>query len=362
MKKRRVVMLTITEYCNLDCVYCYESQKSKAVMSIQTAKDAITDAFENSDGFEEIEFDFFGGEPTIQKKTIMELVEWCFCQNFNKPFCFFIETNGTLVHGVFKEWLAKHKKYVHVGLSLDGTPETHNKNRSDSYNKIDIDFFVKTYSHQGARMTINSDTVGNLFNDIMHLYKLGFSRIDTFFAFGIDWSSSLAKSELSRELRKLCDYYIENPSISECRIFDINLPKLLNKNEVRKWCGTGEDTFAVAVDGKKYPCQMFQPNSVTQPVEFGKIDFSAITNFSDSTCEDCMLEPICPNCYGMNYHATGDILRREKSLCEVMKVRTLAVSYLRAKQIEKGILDISPSETYQTINAINMIQREFSAA
>ena len=130
---------------------------------------------------------------------------------------------------------------------------------------------------------------------------------------------------------------------------------------MRKWCGTGQDTFSVAVDGKKYPCQMFQPNSVTHPVELGKIDFGAITDFSDPACADCVLEPICPNCYGMNYHATGDILKREKSLCKVMKIRVLAISYLRAKQIENGVLEkISPAEIYQTIKAIKMVQREFS--
>jgi len=361
MKKRKIISLTLTEYCNLDCVYCYEGQKSKEAMSVETAKKAISDTFENSDGYEEIEFDFFGGEPTIQKKAIVELVEWSLSQEFSKPFCFFLETNGTLIHGSFQNWLIENKKHVHVGLSLDGKPETHNKNRNDSYDKIDIDFFVKSYPYKGARMTVYSETVGSLFDDIMHLHSLGFSKVDAFFAFGIDWSGRKTKSKLARELRKLCDYYLENPDISENRIFDINLSKLINNKSVKKWCGSGEDILSIAVDGKTYPCHMFQPNSVDQPLEFDEIDFTQVPSFNDSSCFECMLEPICPNCYGMNYYATGDVLKRERSLCDVTKIRTLAVSYLRAKQIENGISKMSPSEIYQTIEAINMVQRNFSA-
>ncbi len=359
MVNRKVIMLTVTESCNLDCVYCYEGQKSQKNMDIEVAKNIITDAFVNSDDFEEIEFDFFGGEPTIQKETIMELVEWSFSQNFNKPFYFFLETNGTLVHGEFQDWLVKHKDHLYVGLSIDGTPETHNKNRSNSYEQIDIDFFAKNYPSQGARMTIGNDTVGNLFNDIMHLHKIGFSKVDAFFAFGVDWSSKTTKEKISREFRKLCDYYLSNPDVPENRLFDIDLAMLIDNDPVKKWCGSGVDIISVAVDGKIYPCHMFQPNSTNTPLQLDNIDFHSIKDFSDTSCSECMLEQICPNCYGMNYCISGDILRRERSLCDITKIRALAVSYLRAKQIEKGILNISPQETYQTIESIRKIQENF---
>lgn len=39
-----------------------------------------------------------------------------------------------------KEWFREHKDTFVLGLSLDGLPETHNHNRSNSYDKIDIDF------------------------------------------------------------------------------------------------------------------------------------------------------------------------------------------------------------------------------
>lgn len=139
--KRKVVMLTLTENCNLACVYCFEKAKTKKVMDIQVAKEAIAFEFKNADGFDEIEIDLFGGEPTLCMNVIRELVEWTYFQAFSLPYIYFLETNGTLVHGEFQKWLLSNKEHVRAGISLDGTPETHNKNRNNSYADIDIDFF-----------------------------------------------------------------------------------------------------------------------------------------------------------------------------------------------------------------------------
>src|ERR1017187_10500315 len=113
--KRRLVMLTITESCNLNCRYCYETAKTNAFMDLQMAKDVVRDEFEHASKFDEIEFDLFGGEPTLRKDFIIDLVEWTVAQKFNKPFLFFLQTNGTLVHGAFQEWLIQNKKHLYVG-------------------------------------------------------------------------------------------------------------------------------------------------------------------------------------------------------------------------------------------------------
>jgi len=330
-------------------------------MDIVVAKAAIQYEFENSEGFDEIEIDLFGGEPTLRKDFIKELVTWTCSSGFAKPFLFFLQTNGTLVHGDFQDWLLKHRAHVNVGLSLDGTPSTHNKNRCNSYERIDTAFFAKNYPAQGVRMTINSDTVGSLFEDIVHLHHLGFSRVDAFFAHGIDWNIDAIECELQTQLRLLCDYYLEYPEIKECSIFAMRLDGLLHKEtKLQKWCGTGTTMVSVGVDGKKYPCQAFQPNTASNPIELGVIQFNEIHDFSDPSCLSCSMESVCPNCYGINYLMTGDILKRDKQFCKITKLCAAAVSYLRARQIEKGTSRMLPREIYQTIEAIQMLQRELA--
>lgn len=361
--KRKIVMLTLTENCNLDCVYCFEKAKTKKVMDIQVAKKAIAFEFQNSEGFDEIEIDLFGGEPTLCMEVIKELVEWTFNQAFQKPYIFFLETNGTIVHGEFQEWLTKNKEYVWAGISLDGLPETHNKNRSNSYEDIDIDFFIKTYPGQSVRMTINNDTINTLSNDVIHLHKLGFEGVIATFAYGIDWNIDDVKLYLPDELKKLCDFYLENPHLKECSIFDMHLPLIVSKErKISKWCGSGTNMVSYGIDGETYPCQTFQQNTTTtkKSLKLCDIDFNSFTDFSDLECSECILEPVCPNCYGMNYVNDGNIFRRDKQMCEIVKMRAVAISYLKAKQLEKNIKKMKPNEAYQTIKAINVVQIKFN--
>lgn len=360
--KRKIVMLTLTENCNLACVYCFEKAKTKKVMDLEVAKTAISYEFQNTDDFDEIEIDLFGGEPTLCIDLIKELVEWTNLQNFSKPYVFFLETNGTNVHGEFQDWLLKNRDYVWSGLSLDGTPETHNKTRSNSYDNIDVNFFVKTYPNQSVRMTIYNETIQNLSNDIKHLHKLGFQEVAATFAFGINWNTEKIQRILKNELKNLCDFYIKNPSLKECSIFDMHLPEIVRKKKkIAKWCGSGTHMVSYGIDGTKYPCQTFQQNTTLnrKSLTISEIDFSIGCDI-DPECLSCVIESICPSCYGMNYVKEGNIFKRDKELCEVVKARALATSYLKIKQIEKNSSNMKPNEVYQTLNAIKIIQKHFN--
>lgn len=357
-KNRKIVMLTVTESCNLDCFYCYEKNKSNAKMDINVAKAAVKYEFENSDGFDELEFDLFGGEPTICKDFIKNLVVWTRLSNFSKPYIFYLQTNGTLIDSDFQKFLISNKEQVAVGLSLDGTPKTHNKNRSNSYSKIDVNFFLTNYLEQGVRLTVHPRTLSDLFNDITHLHSLGFEIIDATFAHGVNWQDTTSVEMLEEQLRLLCDFYLEHPEIKKCSIFDMHIGSILNnENRSRKMCGTGTSMVSIDVNGKRYPCQIFQPNTNCESLKLGKIEFEKIKDFSDKSCADCPLEPICPNCYGMNYLANGDMLKRDKKHCIVTKVRAKATMYLAAKEIERGIDKLSTIEKWQTITAINEINK-----
>ncbi|MCK5062183.1 4Fe-4S cluster-binding domain-containing protein [Candidatus Parcubacteria bacterium] len=360
--KRKIVILTITEACNLKCSYCFETEKTEKVMNIEVAKDAITYAFNNSSGFDEIEFDLFGGEPTLCKELIKKIVDWTYRQNFKKPYLFFLETNGTLVHGDFKKWLIDNSQFVYAGLSLDGTPETHNKNRSNSYAKIDIDFFLKNYPKQSIRMTVCKDTVDNLSNDIIHLHRLGFLEVVATFAHGVDWEIEKIRDVLDLELMRLCNFYLKNPGVKVCSILDMNLFNIQHRDKkIGKWCGSGTSMVSIGIDGTKYPCHTFQSCTATEAraTKLGKIDFDAIDDFSDPACANCILEPICPNCYGMNYVKNGNILARDKQLCEIVKMRAVATSYLMGQKINKNLKQFTPSRLFQTILAIKKIQNNF---
>ena len=70
---RKSVMLTITEACNLNCVYCYEHNKTSKEMSKDLLFTIIESALHNSDT--PVEFSFHGGEPFLKFDLMRETAE-----------------------------------------------------------------------------------------------------------------------------------------------------------------------------------------------------------------------------------------------------------------------------------------------
>jgi uncharacterized protein len=359
-------VLTITERCNLDCVYCFETNKTRREMSPAIAQTIIANEFARAEDYDEIEIDLFGGEPTLRKEFIKDLVAWINRQSFQKPYIVFIETNGTLVHGEFQTWLTNNKEHVWIGLSLDGTPDTHNENRNRSYDDIDIGFFVEHYPKQPVRMTIHPTRVDRLCDDIMHLHSLGFGEIVATFAHGTAWDIPGIAVRLRLTLDHLCDYYLAHPHLKECSIFGMNLPAIFREDKgIKKWCGTGTHMVSYDTDGKKYPCHVFQTFSIGDSAAVweemkGPVDFDRIADFRDPECSSCIIEGICPNCYGMNYVMNENALRRDKQLCSVVKVQALANSYLAGENIKRGAKKIDPRKAVETIRAIELIQEQLA--
>lgn len=360
-KKIKTVTLTLTQDCNLACSYCYEQHKSKNTMSFKTAKDIIDREIAGSTDFESIEFDLFGGEPFLEFGLIQEIVEYLCTKKDEKDCIAFITTNGTLVHENVQQWLAKRTSCLICGLSLDGTKEMHDINRSNSYGKIDWQFFKDTYPQQDVKMTISRETLPKLAEGVIDLHTKGF-LVSCNLAYGIDWSDEQNRDILERELNKLIEYYLESPTIVPCSMLEMGISNVgLPGEDALRYCGAGISMTAYDVDGEQYPCQFFMPLSVgTEKARLAKnIVFPKDVipqNCLDEKCQRCVLKSACPNCYGSNYASTGSIYRRDDSLRLLTKIMMKARSYFRAAQWEKGQLSLPEAEMQALLRAIIAIQ------
>lgn len=361
--KIKSITLTLTQFCNLNCVYCYENNKSTKTMDFNTAKRIIDYEFENIGDYTGIEFDLFGGEPFIEFDLIKQITEYT-CQKFRDfPHTIFLTTNGTLVHGKIQEWLKKHANCVVCGLSLDGTRDMHNINRSSSFDDIDIDFFAKQYPEQNVKMTISQKTLKTLAEGVIFAHNKGF-EVSCNLAYGIDWSDENNVYLLDRELHKLINFYLENPDITPCSMLSMGITNvLLDNNNARRFCGSGISMRAYDVDGQSYPCQFFMPLSVgiekAKKVKEIKFYEDIIPNeLLDEKCKQCIINACCPNCYGSNYAATGNIYKRDDNMCRLIKVSIKACSYFYAMQWLNGQLKKNDAETQEILSSIYKIQRE----
>ena len=364
-KKKRILMLTITEDCNLRCNYCYEEHKRPGSMDLSIAKSAIERHFFTSNTYDELQIEFFGGEPFIFFELIQEICNWVWRQAWPKPYLFFATTNGTLIHGGIQDWIYENRERFILALSLDGLPEMHNHNRSNSYDRIDCQFFARTWPNQPIKMTVSSHTLPRLAQGVEFLHNLGF-KIDGNLAYGIDWSDKKNITLVADQLEKLVAFYMKHPELEPASFLSMAIKRAGNEPfPIRKWCGVGTDMVAVGTDGQEYPCHMFQPMSIGNKSKTNaEISFTNVAALQDEKCVNCMLLPICPTCYGSNYLLTGNPSIRDQALCSLTKVRALACAKLHALRIQSTPItqinnEKEAADQLRLIRAIKAIQASF---
>lgn len=361
----RVVTITLTQQCNLACSYCYEHHKTRSAMDFITAKSIIDAELKNTADDEAIEFDLFGGEPFLEFNLVQAITSYI-CQSKGKKKCtIFATTNGTLVHGEIQDWLVQHKSCFVCGLSLDGTREMHNANRSNSYDDIDLNFFLTQYPQQDVKMTVSKESLPHLAEGVIDMHRKGF-LVSCNLAYEIDWSASENINILSRELYKLIDFYLENPEIEPCSMLGMGIHAIAADADITpRFCGAGKYMRAYDVDGKVYPCQFFMPLSIGQERAASIKGIELPDDYLpqeqlDEKCRHCVICSICPNCFGANFASTGNIYHRDGNLCRLTKVIIKARSFFKARQWELGQLHESESDQQALLRAIVMIQENLN--
>jgi radical SAM protein with 4Fe4S-binding SPASM domain len=355
--------ICITHNCNLNCIYCYQQHDAKSKMSLDTAKKTIDWIFNNiPSGKDGVEIDFIGGEPLLEFDLIKEIVAYTCSKSHSEKYIFFATTNGTLLTDEMKAWFADRKDCFVLGLSLDGTKETHNYNRSNSFDSIDIDFFLMNWPQQGIKMTLSEFSLHHFSENIKYLHSLGFTDIGgvNLFEGNFNWEHDEYIKILVPQLKELVNFYVENDSYQLNQMFDKHLNYCEAKNkERRKWCGIGNGTNFFDVDGKMYPCAFITPMTFSRNEidTILKTDFKDDNNFIDEDCFDnCYIYPICPTCSGANYMINKTFKQRNKSKCRIQKLIALFIADLQAKRIKKNPKIYDDQTLYYTIEAIKKIR------
>jgi len=314
-------------------------------MPIETAKKGIIDSFNRAEKerLDYVEILFHGGEPFIAFRQIKEICEWLWAQEWPVKYICYATTNGTLIKNEIKEWLLKNKERFCVGLSLDGTREMHNRNRSNSFDMIDIPFFCDNWPEQGVKMTPSPGTISSLAEGVIFIQEIGFKRNNCSFASGVNWEQDeFGKridyiSILKEQFMILASYYLDHPEIMPVDMLNVKFIAIAAGNESvsDKLCGAGTIMRCWTPDGQCLPCHLFYEASKEKGRKFEDIDLSTLRNLHDERCDGCVLETICPTCYGGNYIVSGKVSKRDYFTCVITRLRALAGSWMIGNMLEK---------------------------
>ena len=356
-----LVTLVVTNNCNLHCKYCYETH-NEGVMTLDTAIKIIDTELKCIDKDEIIEFDFFGGEPFLNFTLIRDIYDYIKQQAryLGKKVHCFASTNGTLIHGEIQNWLHDNISDFTLGLSFDGNKFMQDINRCNSFDCIDLDFFLKNYPTQPIKMTISQETLPHLYDGVKFLHDYGF-EVNCNLAYGIDWANKDNEKILEKQLSKLIEYYIANPKIKPCLLLERSiLPVAFSSEYIERPCGAGINMRTYDVDGKCYPCQFFMPISVgnERAKTLGAIEFpdKIIVSKLDEECQSCCAKSICDSCYGSNYSERNNIYSRSRALCNLNKIIIRARSFFKAKQFLNNQLSLDDNEKQALLRSIKIIQ------
>ena len=336
----RTLMLLVTNSCNLNCVYCYESHKTSHKMDFDTAKRAILDVFDET-GFDGVSIQFMGGEPLLAFPLIKDVSEWLWSKNIKYPYSLFAATNGTLLNEDMKVWFTANKHRISLGLSFDGDVSTQNTNRSNSASLVDLDYFRDTWPESSVKMTVSTESLDNLCKNVVFLEENGFTKIKTDLAYMHGWT----KQHLvlwNEQLSLLKNYYLDSNRDMHCSLFNTPIDAILSEERHAKRCSCGEEMSCVDWDGTIYQCQMFAPISMDSAMynKLKDIDFANAENFQVQECRDCVLQSCCPGCAGCNLKFNGAINRINPFYCKAFMIQifhTLDYQLKVAKKIENEI-------------------------
>ena len=358
--------LCVTHACNLNCIYCYQKHDTKTRMSFETATRCIDWIFNNVPAsMENIEIGFIGGEPLLEFELIRRVVEYTKSVFRPHRYVFYATTNGTVMTDEMKLWCSDHREEFVLALSIDGDRETHNHNRSGSFDKIDLDFFLRNYPEQSVKMTLTDYSLPRLAKNIIFLHERGFRHIGgvNFFEGDFDWDKPDYLSVLKQQLKLLSDYYVQHPDIPLNQMLDKHLDLCESKNrERKKWCGIGDGAVFFDCDGTRYPCPFATPMSFSQDELASMLhtNFNDANEFIDEGCySSCYIYPVCPTCSAANYLTEKCFKTKNKCKCNIQKLVSLFIGDIVARRILQNPSMFPKKKLFYTIQAIKTIRSKY---
>jgi len=354
------VTFQVTEDCNLRCRYCYEVHKRPGDLSLDYSRRFIDLLLEDPDPIgvrgtnlswiidSGLVLGFIGGDPLMRPGLCDDILKYFMFKSsllghkWASRWRISLSTNGTLFNEKeVRDFLLKYQRNVSMGVSVDGCPEIHNYNRSNSMDRIlrDWDWYL-WYAGRSAstKSTLNKESIPYMAKSLKFLHEdLSLKYINMNFIFEDMGLVEGDYDEIDRQLSEMREYLLIHCDDLYLNMMDesfgIGFPAR-EEQLSRGWCGAGSMP-TLAVNGKIYPCFRFVPNTMNdESFDFNvgnvwegmihKERYQEIRNhtrgkISPAECLECPVESSCAYCLGSAFSETGT-LYRQTNLCRIQKL------------------------------------------
>ncbi|MBR9681537.1 MAG: radical SAM protein [Candidatus Altiarchaeota archaeon] len=300
--------LSVTDFCNLNCVYCAVDARSKGIAADFDIIQKFFDYFSPYAGTATM-VSITGGEPTLHPR-IVDIVKYAE-EHLIDP-NIIILSNGIIPKKTFDALLSETKAMFQI--SFEGLPEIHDSERFDSSGNPSSSGVIKTMkavvAHDPSRLRVRVNYSPKKFGKedkiADFLTSLGVQRISQGVLFGVGRGKDY----------KDIDYF---ESLKGWPIFIKAMRKKgltlnVNTKEMLEWlpCGAGTRSFFLTVDGKVAVCQnivnaekipevakILVVGDIKGGVHIDKEKLSKVMEFSEevpAACAACDVKTFCNHC------------------------------------------------------------------
>lgn len=375
----RVLVLIVTEACNLRCKYCVYSENyedfrghSSKNMSFDTAKKAIDEYFKEIDKLR-IRFplvrpviSFYGGEPLVNIGLIVEIFNYIDSLGRNDV-SYTLTTNATLLNDSILEKLSQKKVMLLISINGDEIENDRMRVYPDGRGTYkEVDYWVNKLADQYTDYYQNYVLFSSVFDPMTDLnglqtffetppYKGKLLNIAAVIQDGSTWYEQYEQPVLDKfvtEIQKMLNGAItkiidDKQNSRESRIHCLQKRLLigdflcvlgrqrnLNMNPFGNSCIPGLK-IAVDVEGKIYTCERCNSSRPIGDVNtwLDKVLIADLVNDFNSTirsnCINCPVSRLCPTCIksGLQKDGNYDISQINcKGLIQGL-VKTMATVY-----------------------------------
>ncbi len=333
-------ILFLTRQCTLKCAYCYVEKHEHSHMPIEVALKAADLVLEKSVEEKKARISFFGGEPFIRFDVMREVTDYAEkkAKKLGVALKLHVATNGTLITPEIIDWIAKKK--LTVEFSLDGVPAAQDANRPfndgrGSYAAVvkHLPTLYKKAKHLVAVAVVSPATAQKLYDSTLHVMDdLGIRNFVPVVDYTAQWDEA-GLYTLKEQYEKLAEWYLERSRTRKKDLFYYSLFDAHIAAHIKggfrpgDFCDVGRNIFAVAEDGRIFPCVRFagKPERaagfVMGHVDTGFImkkchEIAAENLKPRTTCQGCSLDGRCfTYCPCLNWDTTGEFTTVPGILC-----------------------------------------------
>lgn len=338
------ISIKVTDFCNLDCVYCHQQKVAKDSSKTFSHYDKLEDFIKSLPLADEVDVLVTGGEISVKLDEFkkIERILRRISQSIDVKFIMSVITNGTNLPGIVDFVKRGIIRPDSITVSWDGVYSyTHSRkgklqNLSDKFFNDNIRYIVdQGYANEiNIAFAVTPDTINDMMPSLDYCLGVGLRNFSFYYIHEADYTNPKFIADYTKALQSMANRFVQTyPDLKErfryynwqnmyCR-YILSDASFLAKTS----CVKLGNSIHIDIDGSIYPCTFFsdhrsmQIGHILEGFYEDRIHRFEKEYFSKPDCDyqSCKNEH-CFECPASDYILNKGMNNKQKNLCHLLSI------------------------------------------